>query len=132
MVCCGWKNNLIVSDTRETGFVNAIIAAGITFQVTRACSKGDLLGCSCDKKMKYKINNRKKHHKYNTGKMQSNYEWRGCGGDNINYGMKRSKDFLDRHKNRSDVKNLVKLHNYIAGRLVSPNMLFTCCFIYYK
>lgn len=38
-----------VSDTRETGFVNAILAAGISFQVTRACTKGELIGCACDK-----------------------------------------------------------------------------------
>lgn len=38
-----------VSDTRETGFVNAILAAGISFQVARACTKGELIGCACDK-----------------------------------------------------------------------------------
>lgn len=36
-------------DTRETSFVSAITAAGITYAVTRACSTGDLVECSCDK-----------------------------------------------------------------------------------
>lgn len=36
-------------DTRETGFVAAISAAGITYAVTRACTMGDLVECSCDK-----------------------------------------------------------------------------------
>lgn len=39
-------------DTRETGFVNAITAAGVTFAVTRACTMGDLIECSCDKSTK--------------------------------------------------------------------------------
>lgn len=43
-----------VSDTRETGFVNAIIAAGITYQVTRACTTGEIIGCSCAKRKERK------------------------------------------------------------------------------
>lgn len=39
-----------VSDTRETGFINAITAAGVTFAVTRACTMGNLVECSCDKR----------------------------------------------------------------------------------
>lgn len=38
-----------IVDTRETSFVSAITAAGITYAVTRACSMGDLVECSCDK-----------------------------------------------------------------------------------
>lgn len=41
-----------VADTRETGFVNAITAAGVTYAVTRACTMGDLIECSCDKSTK--------------------------------------------------------------------------------
>lgn len=43
-----------VADTRETGFLNAITAAGVTFAVTRACTMGDLMECSCDKSTKGK------------------------------------------------------------------------------
>lgn len=39
----------MVADTRETGFVNAITAAGVTYAVTRACTMGHLVECSCDK-----------------------------------------------------------------------------------
>jgi hypothetical protein len=45
---------LLLSDTRETGFLNAITAAGVTFAVTRACTMGDLMECSCDKTTKGK------------------------------------------------------------------------------
>jgi hypothetical protein len=34
--------------------VNAITAAGVTFAVTRACTMGDLIECSCDKSTKGK------------------------------------------------------------------------------
>lgn len=37
------------TDTRETGFVNAITAAGVTYSITRACTAGSLLECSCEK-----------------------------------------------------------------------------------
>ena len=39
----------MLADTRETGFVNAITAAGVTYAVTRACTMGDLVECSCEK-----------------------------------------------------------------------------------
>lgn len=104
-------------DTRETGFVNAMLAAGVTFQVTRACTTGELLGCSCDRKIK----NQKKNKRRQKGSPpEGDWEWEGCGGENIDYGIKKSKDFLDtRYRRRSDMKTLVKLHNYVAGRLVS-------------
>lgn len=37
----------ISADTRETGFVNAISAAGIAYSVTKACSSGNLVECTC-------------------------------------------------------------------------------------
>lgn len=55
---------------------------------------------------------------------EGEWEWGGCG-DNINFGFRKSKDFMDtRYKRRSDMKTLVKLHNYAAGRLVSKKILF--------
>lgn len=45
--------------------------------------------------------------------------WGGCG-DNVNFGYRKSKDFMDApYRRRSDIKTLVKLHNNDAGRLVS-------------
>lgn len=50
---------------------------------------------------------------------EGKWEWGGCG-DNINFGFRKAKDFMDtRYKRRSDMKTLVKLHNYAAGRFVS-------------
>ncbi|CAH1130295.1 unnamed protein product [Ceutorhynchus assimilis] len=108
---------VMLRDTRETGFVNAIIAAGITYQVTRACTKGEPLDCSCNKNKNRKKNKKKKYINVPEG----DWAWSGCG-ENIEYGIKRSKDFLDTpYKKRSDMKTLVKLHNYVAGRLAIKN-----------
>jgi hypothetical protein len=47
--------------------------------------------------------------------------WGGCG-DNVNFGYRKSKDFMDApYRRRSDIKTLVKLHNNNAGRLVSSS-----------
>lgn len=111
----------------------------MTYAVTRACTMGDLVECSCDKNHRRNLNNnnnnnestnnnvnkKKKIIKHNT-KLSKNivmpdgdWEWGGCG-DNVNFGFKKSKEFLDsRYKRRSDIKTLVKLHNNDAGRLVS-------------
>lgn len=167
-------------DTRETSFVSAITAAGITYAVTRACSTGDLVECSCDKNriiqqhlqynaqmvndeynidliMKQRNGNTttaktasnkqfqqnenrqyrkhsKKHHRrrHNTNTYlqyrniyrnvilpEGDWQWGGCG-DNVMYGFRKSKEFLDsRYRRRSDIRTLVKLHNNNAGRLVS-------------
>lgn len=123
-----------IADTRETGFVNAITAAGVTFAVTRACTMGDLVECSCDKHTK---NSKKgKHNRKNKIQKVRNdlpvpegeWEWGGCG-DNINFGFRKSKDFMDtRYKKRSDMKTLVKLHNYAAGRLVGITFSFLLLF----
>lgn len=113
-------SHFLIPDTRETGFVNAMIAAGITFQVTRACTKGEQIGCSCSKR-------KKKKNKKNRPPLLEG-EWDGCG-ENIEFGIKKSKDFLDtRYRKRSDMKTLVKLHNYVAGRLVSSNWIFSNIF----
>lgn len=51
--------------------------------------------------------------------MGENWEWSGCD-DNVNFGNRKSKDFLDaRFRRRSDIKTLVKIHNNDAGRMVS-------------
>lgn len=116
---------VMARDTRETGFVNAILAAGISFQVARACTKGELIGCACDKhRNKNKIKKKKRPNNILPG---NEFAWEGCS-ENVDYGIKKSKDFLDtRYKKKSDMKTLVKLHNYVAGRLAIKNNLHVEC-----
>ena len=47
-------------------------------------------------------------------------EWGGCS-DNIAYGYRKSKDFMDlkRQRTRADIRTIVHKHNNEAGRLVS-------------
>lgn len=115
--------------------MNAIVAAGITYAVTRACTRGDLIECSCEKTAKLgskrggvRISTPNTHlqsgHKSSSTNIETTHndgewEWGGCG-DNINFGYKKSKECLDaRHRRRSDIKTLMKIHNHEAGRLVS-------------
>ncbi|XP_067001792.1 protein Wnt-6 [Anabrus simplex] len=119
---------ILMKDTRETGFVNAITTAGVTFAVTRACSTGELLECSCDKAVKRKGNPRMPPEHPAIGSMaDGDWEWGGCG-DNIQFGYSMSKAFMDApHRKRRDMKMLVKLHNNDAGRLAIRNFMRTEC-----
>ncbi len=52
-------------------------------------------------------------------------EWGGCS-DNIAYGYRKSKDFMDlkRQRTRADIRTIVHKHNNEAGRLVSEKHTF--------
>lgn len=157
----GW--NRFTKDTRETSFVSAITAAGITYAITRACTMGDLVECSCDKNhilrynaqsndnvydidvsartTRFSNNGKHKRRRHNANTNTNSYlrnrniyrnvilpkgdfRWGGCG-DNVMFGFRKSKDFLDsRYQRLSDIRTLVKLHNNNAGRLVSDNPLY--------
>lgn len=159
------------SDTRETSFILAITAAGVAYAVTRACTSGALVECSCDKNHHLQYNaqirgqhnnaydidvdisttkplNRGKHkrrrHNANTYLRNRNiyrnvilpdghWQWGGCG-DNVAFGFRKSKDFLDsRYQRLSDIHTLVRLHNNNAGRLVSKCLLYQyICFAILK
>ena len=76
--------------------------------VTRACAKGELEKCGCDNKV------RRRH--ANTG----DFQWGGCS-DNIRYGARFSKDFLDSVEKKSTKDNSVgsmNIWNNGAGRKV--------------
>lgn len=146
-----------IADTRETSFVSAITAAGLAYAVTRACTMGDLVECSCDKNhilhynthvvsdnsngydidvdssraTRFTSANHRKRRRHNANSYLRNrniyrnvilpdgdWTWGGCG-DNVMFGFRKSKDFLDaRYQRLSDIRTLVKLHNNNAGRMV--------------
>ncbi|CAO1364532.1 unnamed protein product [Diamesa hyperborea] len=183
---------ILLRDTRETAFVNAITSAGIAYAVAKACSMGELVECSCDKNLarhnvllnnnpklnqmttidnntsnrKKKNSNRQRNNNNNNNIRNNNsknnnsnnnnnnnsnkqsqhskqqhkskpnlkvptdgedWEWGGCD-DNVNFGNRKSKDFLDsRLRRRSDIKTLVRIHNNNAGRLaVKKSMRLDC------
>lgn len=135
--------------------MNAITAAGVTYAVTKACTLGNLVECSCDKshsrrnggqpqmvnavtavaalekqQAAFERNSTKNPHRKGNGNRrrrllknikfpEGEWEWGGCS-DNVNFGFRHSRIFLDsKYRRRSDFRTLVKLHNNMAGRLVS-------------
>jgi hypothetical protein len=89
--------------TKETAFVHAITAAGITHTLTKNCSTGDFPDCVCDHRL---------------SKRSLGWEWGGCS-DNYHFGSQVAKQFLDIVESGADSKSLANLHNNEAGRLVS-------------
>ncbi|KAK1789120.1 hypothetical protein P4O66_015066 [Electrophorus voltai] len=124
-----WKNGSSVShwapDIRETAFVYAITAAGVTHAVTQACSMGELLQCGCEATRSRAPPPRPAGTPPTEG---VKWEWGGCG-DDVEFGYEKSKQFMDaqRRKGRSDIRTLIDLHNNEAGRLAVKNYMRTEC-----
>lgn len=99
---------LSLSGTRESAFVYALSAAAISHTIARACTTGDLPGCSC-------------------GPIPGEtpgpgYRWGGCA-DNLNYGLIMGSKFSDApmkmRKSGSQANKLMHLHNSEVGRQVT-------------
>ena len=110
-----WRLNVLVSmraGSRETAFTYAISAAGVVNAVSRACREGELSSCGCSRAARPKD-------------LPRDWLWGGCG-DNLNYGYRFSKEFVDaREREKSYPKGsyesarlLMNLHNNEAGRRV--------------
>ncbi|KAF6033075.1 hypothetical protein EB796_008656 [Bugula neritina] len=105
--------DIVNKGTREAAYIHAITAAGVSFAVTKGCSRGELSGCGCDVSK--------------VGEMNG-FTWAGCS-DNALYGTAFSKKFTDareRVKNTNG-RSLMNLHNNQAGReVVLKNMKTEC------
>lgn len=98
----------VPAGSREAAFVYAISSAGVVYAITRACSQGELKSCNCDSQ---------KHGR--SSDPTGSFDWGGCS-DNINYGIKFAKAFVDaREKMMKDARALMNLHNNRCGRMVS-------------
>ncbi|XP_045161412.1 protein Wnt-4-like [Mercenaria mercenaria] len=108
--------NFLKLGTREVAFVHAISAAGVAHAVTRACSKGDLQHCGCDRTV--------------SGRSSEGFEWSGCS-DNIAFGTAFSQKFVDARERRRKSKNikrvLMNLHNNEAGRKAVEDSMQVVC-----
>ncbi|XP_076444216.1 protein Wnt-4-like [Babylonia areolata] len=100
--------------SRETAYIYAISSAGVMYAVTRACSKGELIRCGCDSRV------RRRHATNGT------FEWGGCS-DNIRFGARFSKDFVDSNEPKSSAQSLMNLWNNGAGRKTTKNNLDIKC-----
>ena len=95
---------LIVVATRETAFIHAISAAAITHKITHQCRQGNIPGCPCAEVKKQR-------------KVTDDWTWGGCS-DNIRYGEKETRRFIDRLENGIDARTAFNLHNNEVGRKV--------------
>lgn len=102
----------ISAGSRETAFMYAISAAGVVNAVSRACREGELNSCGCSRAARPKD-------------LPRDWLWGGCG-DNLDYGCRFSKQFVDaREREKTPLKGsyesarkLMNLHNNEAGRRV--------------
>ncbi|KAK1159363.1 protein Wnt-8-like [Acipenser oxyrinchus oxyrinchus] len=106
-------HNGLRSATRETSFVHAISSAGVMYTLTRNCSMGDFENCGCDDSRNGQIGGR-------------GWIWGGCS-DNVKFGERISKEFVDALETGQDVRAAMNLHNKAAGRMaVKATMKRSC------
>lgn len=105
--------NYFVSGCRETAFIYAITSAAVTHSIARACSEGSIQSCSCDYT-----------HQSRAPSTIRDWEWGGCS-DNIGYGFKFSREFVDTGERGRNLREKMNLHNNEAGRAVSFYLSYT-------
>ncbi|NIG59684.1 protein Wnt-2b [Pontoporia blainvillei] len=107
---------VMLRSSREAAFVYAISSAGVVHAITRACSQGELSVCSCDPYT------RGRHHD-----QRGDFDWGGCS-DNIHYGVRFAKAFVDaKEKRLKDARALMNLHNNRCGRTAVRRFLKLEC-----
>lgn len=67
--------------SRESAFVHAISAAGVLQAIARSCRNGDISTCGCSNSKR-------------PANLNKDWVWGGCG-DNVEYGYKFTKHFVD-------------------------------------
>ncbi|CRK93514.1 CLUMA_CG007047, isoform A [Clunio marinus] len=77
------KRNIFKKVYKETAFVHALTAAGLTYQISRACAEGKMTRCQC-------ANERRP----DTATKQ--FRWGGCS-DNVKHGKRVARNFLELH-----------------------------------
>ncbi|XP_071624908.1 protein Wnt-2b isoform X1 [Heliangelus exortis] len=107
---------VMLRSSREAAFVYAISSAGVVYAITRACSQGDLKACSCDPLKRGRAKDER-----------GEFDWGGCS-DNINYGIRFAKAFVDaKEKKVKDARALMNLHNNRCGRMAVKRFLKLEC-----
>ncbi|KAJ9579530.1 hypothetical protein L9F63_004822, partial [Diploptera punctata] len=97
---------------RETAFIYAITSAGVTHAIARACSEGSIESCTCD------YSHQSRAPQVSAVHGLRDWEWGGCS-DNIGFGFKFSREFVDTGERGRNLREKMNLHNNEAGRAVS-------------
>ncbi|CAF1152507.1 unnamed protein product [Rotaria sp. Silwood1] len=117
---------LILRKTPETAFIYALTSAAIMHSIAKACSKGELIECGCDKSQPKLSTNTTITPSLS---LNDGFEWGGCS-DDLKFGRKISMSFIDKQETlitRRRVIRMVNLHNNEAGRqIVERNVQLTC------
>uniref|UniRef100_A0A672JNM0 Protein Wnt n=1 Tax=Salarias fasciatus TaxID=181472 RepID=A0A672JNM0_SALFA len=100
--------------TRETSFIRAISAAGVMYTLTRNCTLGELDNCGCDGSKNGKF---------------GEVIWNNlvCCSDNVDFGERISKQYVDAQETGQDSRAAVNLHNNAAGRLAVKETMRRIC-----
>ncbi|XP_072123665.1 protein Wnt-16 isoform X1 [Mobula birostris] len=112
----------LTSGTKESAFIQAVMAAGLVHAVTRACSAGNLTECSCDRNLR------------SGGSVNEGWHWGGCS-DDLQYGMALSRKFVDTSRKPVDGElgagkeawTTMILHNNEAGRQAVSKLMSVNC-----
>lgn len=104
----------LFSGCRETAFIYAITSAAVTHSVARACAESSIVSCTCD----YNHQGRRTRILPNAVTGVRDWKWGSCS-DNIGFGYKFSREFVDAGEKGRNVREKMNLHNNEAGRAVS-------------
>ncbi|KAI8427532.1 hypothetical protein MSG28_002054 [Choristoneura fumiferana] len=97
---------------RETAFIYAITSAGVAHAVSRACAEGAIESCTCD----YSHVERQPHRSRAAAAANVRvWKWGGCS-DNIGFGFRFSREFVDTGERGKTLREKMNLHNNEAGR----------------
>ncbi|XP_017299957.1 protein Wnt-1-like [Diaphorina citri] len=99
---------------RETAFIYAITSAAVTHTVARSCAEGSIESCTCDYSHQSKGQRPTKTTLNNVAGVRD-WEWGGCS-DNIGFGFKFSREFVDTGERGRSLREKMNLHNNEAGR----------------
>lgn len=105
-------NTTLPYGTPETAFLHAISAAAITYEFTLKC-RHNIRGCKCARPRSPPWSRR-------------NGISTGCG-DNIEFGISRTKSFFDQLEKGNDARTAMNLHNNKVGREVVRSSLVAWC-----
>ena len=106
---------LIITGCRETAFLYAITSAAVTHSIAKACSEGSIESCTCDWSHHNKPPQASKSDSVSDVRQ---FEWGGCS-DNIVFGYKLAREFVDTGERGRSLREKMNLHNNEAGRTVS-------------
>jgi hypothetical protein len=134
--------SFFILETPETAFIYALTSASVMHSIAKACAKGELTECGCDKNhppspsspslirsramLKYQISSTPSmsisfFSSTPSPPSTDGFEWGGCS-DDLKFGRNISTSFIDGQEpyvTRRRIVRMVNLHNNEAGRQVN-------------